>query len=57
MTERSPALQSFLDNMRKDLEKTMSAEDINALDVGSSHPYECKCDVCKRWWELMGPEQ
>lgn len=27
------------------------------LDVGGSHPYSCRCDVCKEFWREMGPEQ
>lgn len=26
------------------------------LDVGSNHPYTCKCSVCLEWWLQMGPE-
>ncbi len=26
------------------------------LDAGSSHPYTCKCEVCRQWWRSVGPE-
>lgn len=27
-----------------------------ALDSGSAHPYACRCEVCRRWWRLMGAD-
>ncbi len=26
------------------------------LDAGSRHFYTCRCQQCKLWWQLMGPE-
>jgi hypothetical protein len=26
------------------------------LDEGSDHPHSCRCDTCKQWWKLMGPD-
>lgn len=26
------------------------------LLLASSHPYDCRCDICLQWWVLMGPE-
>ncbi len=28
----------------------------DALLIGSEHPYSCRCDTCKEWWKLMGPD-
>ncbi len=25
------------------------------LDGGSDHVYNCRCQQCRRWWVLMGP--
>lgn len=27
-----------------------------ALDRGNEHEYLCRCDTCREWWRLMGPE-
>ena len=32
-------------------------EQLARLDEASSHPYECKCDLCKEWWDSMPPEE
>lgn len=29
---------------------------IKLMDIGSEHRHDCKCEVCLRWWEVMGPE-
>jgi len=26
------------------------------LDEASCHDYYCTCDLCKEWWEVLGPE-
>lgn len=26
------------------------------LDAGSDHVFSCRCEVCRRWWAAMGPE-
>jgi hypothetical protein len=49
-SERSPAMQSFVDNMRE----TLGISDEFA--AASEHPYTCRCDICKQWWIDMGPE-
>lgn len=28
--------------------------DVDALDIGSNHPYSCTCATCWRWWKAMG---
>ena len=32
----------------------MNLED---FDTATSHPYECECNLCKQWWEEVGPER
>lgn len=32
------------------------ADCIRLIDIGSDHHYDCKCEVCARWWEVLGPE-
>lgn len=27
-----------------------------ALDEAGRHKYECRCDMCRRYWQLTGPE-
>jgi hypothetical protein len=27
------------------------------LDAGSSHDGDCRCDLCREWWALVGPEE
>jgi len=34
-----------------------SEEVSSLLDVGSSHPASCRCDVCKEWWKEVGPDE
>ena len=29
---------------------------VRLIDIGSNHRYDCKCEVCARWWEAVGPE-
>jgi hypothetical protein len=38
------------------LDSDMTAEELKQFDEASNHPYECACDICKKWWELMGDE-
>mgnify|MGYP001596423102 FL=1 len=32
------------------------ADRFDALDMGSSHKYGCRCTTCLEWWVLMGPD-
>lgn len=58
MVDRVPALQRFVDKMRDEMKSTgMTEEELSILDIGASHAYECECDVCRKYWELVGPEQ
>jgi len=40
--------------MRENLSK--QGVDVDTLSTGSTHHYRCKCQVCLRWWVLVGPE-
>lgn len=31
-------------------------EERKRFDIASSHPYECRCELCAEWWLTMGPE-
>jgi len=56
--QRSGVLRTLLDNLEKEMIKSGTSQaDMDVLKVGASHPYECKCDICKRYWELLGPER
>jgi hypothetical protein len=35
----------------------MTPEQLKRFDEASSHPYECKCDICKEWWAAVPPEE
>lgn len=26
------------------------------LDAGSNHPYSCRCETCRQWWQQMGDD-
>lgn len=30
---------------------------VQLIDIGSNHRFDCGCEVCARWWEIMGPER
>jgi hypothetical protein len=34
----------------------MTEQELVEFDEATNHPYECACNLCKKWWELMGPE-
>lgn len=34
----------------------VSALTIDEFDRASNHPYECRCELCQRWWAEVGPE-
>ncbi|MBK8019806.1 MAG: hypothetical protein IPK20_26150 [Betaproteobacteria bacterium] len=29
---------------------------IKLTDIATEHRHDCKCDICLRWWQVMGPE-
>lgn len=35
----------------------MTPEELKRFDEASNHPYECTCEICKEWWEHVGPER
>jgi hypothetical protein len=44
--------------MKEDIKlPVMTPEELKRFDEASNHPYECKCDICKEWWEQMPKEQ
>lgn len=49
---RQPDLQKVLDSLASGM--TPAARD--ALEVGSAHPFTCRCDTCLEWWRQIGPE-
>ena len=58
MVDRAPALQSLLDNLEKEMIKNGTSQaDMDVLKVGATHPFDCECGICKRYWELLGPER
>ncbi len=34
----------------------MNAKELRDFDEASNHSYECKCKLCRRWWQMVGPE-
>jgi hypothetical protein len=46
--------QNFKDAMAKALGIDSETQEI--LDNGSNHPYGCTCEICRLWWQKMGPE-
>lgn len=46
--------REFMDNLAAQL--GIPKEKQAALDVGSNHPFTCRCSTCRDWWKLMGPE-
>ncbi len=51
----SDDLKKFRDNLAK--ATGLTPEQLKRFDEASNHPYECKCKICKEWWELVGPEK
>lgn len=35
----------------------MTEQELAEFDEASNHPYECQCELCKKWWEKVGPER
>jgi hypothetical protein len=55
MTDRSPEIQKMLDQFSEDHGITKDERDL--LDRGSSHDFDCRCEVCRKWWKAVGPEE
>lgn len=30
--------------------------DDEMFELASNHPYECQCEICKQWWDVVGLE-
>jgi hypothetical protein len=52
-TEQIP-LKEALENLEKHM--GMSKVDLARFDEASDHAYECNCDLCEDWWDLVGEE-
>lgn len=37
--------------------REMTEIELKEFDEASNHQYECTCDLCKKWWKLMGREE
>jgi hypothetical protein len=35
----------------------ISKDEQRILDSSSGHRYECRCEMCRRWWQMCGPER
>ena len=35
----------------------MTPEELKRFDEASNHPYECRCEVCKEWWQQVPAEE
>ena len=46
--------QQQKDQLAAGLGITPNEQDV--LDVGSAHPFTCRCSICREWWIAMGPE-
>lgn len=34
----------------------LTDEERDILDAGNEHRYDCRCDRCKLWWQMVGPD-
>jgi hypothetical protein len=41
---------------RKPVVHKITPKQLARFDEASNHPYECRCELCKEWWELVPPE-
>lgn len=44
-----------MDKIAKEL--GMTPEELERFDQASNHPFDCHCDMCKEWWDAVGPEE
>jgi len=51
---RAPELRRFLDGMASSLQ--INPQEQATLEAGGGHPYLCRCPVCKRHWQMVGPD-
>lgn len=35
----------------------MTEEELEEFDEATEHHYDCRCEICKKWWESMGEEE
>ena len=31
-------------------------DEASELLISSDHTYDCRCELCKKWWQGMGPD-
>lgn len=46
-----------LDDLKQILAQPLLPQERPILDMGSDHSHDCRCDVCRKWWKLMGPDE
>lgn len=34
----------------------LTEQELKEFDEATKHPYECKCELCKKWWNVMGKD-
>lgn len=53
---KHPNSPRSLSQLRDELKRSLEALGVNtnALDVGSSHAYMCRCEDCWKWWKECG---
>jgi len=34
----------------------LTDDEKRALDAGSNHTYDCRCEKCLTWWAMCGPD-
>lgn len=37
--------------------RRMTEQELKEFDIASEHPYECNCDLCKKWWSNVPKEE
>lgn len=45
-----------IDPIRLAADLGVEPEEQDILLTGSEHPYTCRCDTCREWWKMMGPD-
>lgn len=39
----------------QDIKDELRREDPELMDA-SDHHFQCRCEICLRWWAMMGPD-
>ena len=48
--------QYAFDHIKLAAELGIEPEERDILLTGGDHDYRCRCDVCRKWWKIMGPD-